>query len=172
MKAHFKITGALLAEVRNDLTRPHPFAFERVGWISVGASQSGDCIYLIARSYQPVADDDYLPDDSVGAMMGPEAIRKALQSSRKERVGMFHVHTHGGEGLPGFSGLDLREMAKFVPNFLQLSPQIPHGALVLSNDSIFGHYWLSEKSKFQIISEFNEIGMPLKKWKGDYEQIR
>ena len=54
---------------------------------------------MLARDYRPVADDDYLPDPSVCAMMGPEAIRKALQWALRDRVTLFHIHTHGGRGI-------------------------------------------------------------------------
>ena len=79
MTAHFKITRRLLESVRRDLERPHPFAYERVGFISAGLSSAEDDLWVLARSHRAVADDDYLRDPSVGAMMGPEAIRKAIQ---------------------------------------------------------------------------------------------
>ena len=38
VKVYFKITTALLTAIRSDLQRPHPFAHERVGFISAGLS--------------------------------------------------------------------------------------------------------------------------------------
>lgn len=154
----------LLQAIRRDLARPHRFAYERVGFISAGLSSAADDLWVLARSYRPVADDDYLPDPSVGAMMGPDAIRKALQWAMSENVAIFHVHTHGGRGQPGFSDIDLREQAKFVPNFFQIAPQCPHGALVLSNDSAHGHIWLDGSKPCEVMTGFVEIGVPLKTW--------
>lgn len=159
-----KITRQLLRAIRHDLARRHPFASERVGFISAGLSSAGDDLWILARSYRTVVDNDYLPDPSVGAMMGPEAIRKALQWAMSEKVAIFHVHTHGGRGQLGFSDVDLREQAKFVPNFFQMAPQCPHGVLVLSDDSVYGHIWLDENEPYEVITSFGEIGAPLKSW--------
>src|SRR5438477_12577159 len=119
MRVRFKITTALLASLRADLGRPHAFAYERVGFVLAGVAQSAAGVLILAQEYQPVADEDYLPDDSVGAMMGPEAIRKAMEWALMKKVSIFHVHSHGGRGLPGFSAVDARESAKFVPDFLK-----------------------------------------------------
>ena len=127
MKVRFKITTALLASIRTDLRRPHPFAHERVGFISAGLSAVVDGLLVLAREYRPVADDEYLDDPTVGAMMGPDAIRNALQWALQDGVALFHVHTHGGRGIPGFSKIDLRENAKFLPDFFKVAPQCAHG---------------------------------------------
>jgi proteasome lid subunit RPN8/RPN11 len=164
MTIHLKIARNLLQTIRQDLVRTHPFAYERVGFISGGLSSASDDLWILARGYRAVADDDYLRDPSVGAMIGPDAIRKALQWAMTERVAIFHVHTHGGHGQPGFSGIDLREQAKFVPNFFQIAPQCPHGALVLSNNSAYGHIWLDDDKPCEVITGFVAVGTPLNKW--------
>ena len=97
MTTRFKITRRLLRAIRQDLERPHPFAYERVGFLSAGLFSTDSNLLVLAREYRPVADDDYLHDSSVGAMMGPEAIRKALQWAMSERVAIFHVHAHHGD---------------------------------------------------------------------------
>jgi len=51
-------------------------------------------------------------------MMGPAAIRKALQFAYKSDVAMFHVHIMTITGPPWFSDIDLRETNNFVPDFL------------------------------------------------------
>lgn len=160
----FKITRALATEVREDLARPHSFAHERVGFISAGLSGAGSDIIILARAYRPVADDDYLNDPSVGAMIGTDAIRKALQWSLQSGHAMFHVHTHGGRGIPLFSGVDIRENAKFVPDFFKVTPQCPHGALVLSNNAARGQLWLQRKSSPHSIDTFTEVGPTLSRW--------
>jgi hypothetical protein len=164
MKLLFKITSSLLATVRIDLRRPHPFAHERVGFISAGLSAAGDDVLILAREYRPVEDADYLNDPSVGAMMGPHALRKALQWSMQKGTALFHVHTHGGRGLPGFSSVDVRENAKFVPDFFKVSPQCIHGAVVLSDTAAFGEVWLDRHQSRALITHFTEVGMPIRTW--------
>jgi molybdopterin-synthase adenylyltransferase len=160
----FKITTQLLAAIRTDLARPHAFAMERVGFISTGMAASPDGLVLLAQEYRPVADEDYVPDHTVPVMMGPVAIRKAMQWALTDRVGVFHVHTHGGTGTPTFSGIDLRESANFVRSFLNVAPQRAHGALVLSEDSARGQVWLSREGTPSFISEFVEVGAHTRRW--------
>jgi hypothetical protein len=165
MNIHFKITSALLTAVRIDLRRPHPFAHERVGFIASGMSSTGNDLLILARVYRPVLDEDYLNDPSVGAMMGPDAIRKSLEWAMQTRAALFHVHTHGGRGMPQFSGIDLRENAKFVPDFLKVAPQYGHGAIVLSDTAARGQVWLSREQKYTFIDRFTEVGSPLHTWR-------
>jgi len=165
MSAHFKIRTDLLADIRSDLARPHSFAFERVGWISAGVSRIGEgTLMLLAHSYHPVADDDYINDRSVGAMMGSAAIRAALERSYKGRTAALHVHAHEHEGKPGFSGTDNRENAKFVPDFFNVAPHVPHGAVLLSHDNMTGNIWLSRVNAPMPITRFTAVGAPL--WLG------
>lgn len=165
MKVSFKITRQLMGEVQADLARRHAFAHERVGFIAAGLAAAGDDVMAFARGYRAVADEDYLRDPTVGAMMGPAAIRKALQWALKDGVAIFHVHTHGGRGVPGFSGIDVREHIKFMPNFFQVAPQCAHGALVLSDDRAFGHIWLEEEKTYRAIDKFTVVGAPLSTWR-------
>lgn len=161
---HFKITSPLLAAIQADLHRRHAFAYERVGFILASMSWAADGLILLAHDYHPVADEDYLDDPSVGAMMGPSAIRKALQVSMSNGCAFFHVHSHGGRGVPGFSPVDLRENDKFVPDFFKVTPQRPHGAIVLSNTAARGAVWLSKKDRPEPIDKFSVAGSPLRIW--------
>src|SRR5438105_11438649 len=164
MNIRFKITTGLLASIRADLGRPHPFAMERVGFISTGMALGRGGLVLLAQEYRPVADEDYVRDNTVPVMMGPAAIRKAMQWALTDKVGIFHVHTHGGTGVPMFSGIDLRESASFVPSFLNVAAQRAHGAIVLSGDAARGQVWLSRDGAPTFISEFVEVGAPIRKW--------
>jgi len=115
----FRAGAELFAAVRQDLHRPHPFAAERVGFLACRAARlAGNGLIILATTYEPVADEDYLEDHTVGAMMGPAAIRKAMQRAYNSALGdisIFHVHMHECSGHPGFSRTDLTESAKFVP---------------------------------------------------------
>lgn len=165
MNIHFKITKALLADIRADLRRPHAFAHERVGFIAAGLAAAHDDLLILAREYRPVLDEEYLPDPSVGAMMSAEAIRRARQWAMNDRAAIFHIHTHGGRGLPGFSGIDMRENARFIPNFVSVAPHAVHGAIVLSDTAAFGQVWLGRDVPQPFVARFTEVGMPVHTWR-------
>jgi hypothetical protein len=89
--------------------------------------------------------------------MGQEAIRNALNLALLDTVGVFHVHIHAHHGRPRFSGVDLREQHKFVPDFFKVRPEMPHGAVVLSYDHAIGRVWLGPGTIAEI-GEFNTVG--------------
>jgi hypothetical protein len=157
MRTIFRATADFLKDVRQDLERPHAFAAERVGFISVRAANAGENLLLLAHGYHPVDDGDYINDPSVGAMMGQEAIRKALNIALLQPVGMIHVHMHGHKGVPGFSKIDLSEQLYFVPDFFKVRNGMPHGAIVLSHDKAAGRMWVSPTAICDIY-EFNIVG--------------
>ncbi len=164
MRIVFKITKRLLEEVRARLSRPHPFAFERVGFLlcRAGLLQDGGVVVL-SHGLHDVEDGDYLDDSAAGATMGPHAIRKALQAAYNQGVSMFHVHLHLHSGRPRFSGIDQEETAKFVPDFWNVQPDLPHGAIVLSQDSAFGKCWIPGRKAPVDISSFAVVGIPMRR---------
>jgi hypothetical protein len=158
----FKITSSLLELIRADVLRPHAFALERVGFLACRPARlkpSG--LIILACDYLPVADSDYVEDATVGAMMGSAAIRKALQFAYNNDVGMFHVHMHGHSGSPRPSSTDFDETAKFVPDFWHVKPKMPHGAFILSRDSISGRCWYPGCTKPIPISKLAVVGPQL-----------
>jgi hypothetical protein len=142
MKVELKITQSLRAAILTDLARPHDFAAERVGFIHCHPGVIRDGVVLIAGDYAAVADEDYVDDPTVGARIGAGAFRKALQYAYANKVSVFHIHCHDHFGIPFFSRTDLRETARFVPDFWNVRPNLPHGAFVLSRDSAVGRCWL------------------------------
>lgn len=163
MKISVKILSPLLRDIRVDLHRHHPFACERVGFINAGATRIGDDLMLVVRDYQPVADGDYERSMAVGAQIGPDAIRKALEAAYKRKSCILHVHTHGGRGRPEFSPTDLKSAASFVPGFFNALPEMPHGIIVLSNDSARGLIWTAPKKRPTYVAGFVEIGAQLQR---------
>lgn len=161
LNAHVKISTDLLRQVRTDLRRRHAFAAERVGFLFAGVAPSESGLVLLCREYMPVADQDYVDDPRVGAMMGEAAIRKALQHAMQARSATLHVHEHGHRGRPGFSGIDILENAKFVPDFFKVAPFAPHGALVLSHDSAAGQFWEKRNGAALPIMRFTSVGAVL-----------
>jgi hypothetical protein len=163
MKITFKLRAEMHEEILRDLRRPHPFAAERVGFIVARPTRSKSGVILLASRYVVVPDDGYAEDYSAGAVMNEKTIFGAMQIGYAENASVIHVHLHGGRGRPGFSGIDRRESAKFVPAFLGARPEYPHAAVVLSSDSFVGLCWISGKKKPLPISQFVVVGPHLRK---------
>lgn len=171
MKIHIKIAETLLAQVRADLDRQHPFALERVGFLTAGATRSRDGdILLLCRSYHPVADEDYEASAAVGAQIGSDAMRKAIEVAHPGKSSLLHIHTHGGRGAPTFSRTDLLSGATFVPGFFNALPCTPHGLLVLSNTSATGLMWTAKNAKPQYVDGFTQVGRCVQKFGDLHEQ--
>jgi hypothetical protein len=166
----FRARADLMRRVREDLTRPHSFAAERVGFLACRAGRLDDGgIVILAVGYGPVANEDYVDDVRVGAMMGAAAIRKALQlayNDGRSDLSLFHIHMHEHSGLPGFSRVDVAENRQFVPDFFNVAPAMPHGAIVLSRDRATGRCWLTKEGEPTPITRFSNIGAPLDIWDG------
>jgi hypothetical protein len=163
MRVIFKITAQLFEETKTLLERPHRFAYERVAFLRCRVGLIDRGIVILSHSRHDVEDDDYVDDQSVGAMMGPGAIRKALQSAYNEQASMFHVHLHSHRGRPHFSHVDERESARFVPDFWNVQPDLPHGAVVLSDDSACGKCWIPGSAIPVEIAQFSVVGEPTRK---------
>jgi hypothetical protein len=161
MKTILRATGSFLAGVRRDLSRRHAFAHERVGFVGVRAAAAGERLVLIADTYHPVADGEYLDDKTVGAVINQEAMRKALEIALLRGTGMFHIHMHTFPSRLWFSKIDLDEQRKFVPDFFKVRPEMPHGAVVLSPENATGRVWLSPKSVVPL-AEIHVVGSPMR----------
>lgn len=164
MNATFRITESMLAGVRADLARPHPYAHERVGFLTAGCAWAADGdLLLAANGYRPVHDDDYIETDDVGAQIDNDAMRQGVQAAYRSCAALLHVHTHGGTGTPRFSSVDLRSARKFVPSFFHLVPRMPHGLIVLSDDSADGLLWLGKGKDPVELARFVAVGARLRK---------
>ena len=164
MTITIKITSSLIREIRKDLSRPHAFAYERIGFITAACAWYNERdLMLICREYEAVSDQDYLNDKSAGAVIGSDAIRKGLQKAYSTKSALLHVHTHHGFGRPSFSTTDLESAAQFVPSFFNISPQVPHGILVLSDNSAKGLIWFDKFSPPYKTENFIEVGNQFKR---------
>jgi hypothetical protein len=165
MRIKIKLTGSLHAEIIRDLARPHPFAAERVGFVSgrMGTFADNGRLVLLTQ-YHSIPDDQYLDDPSVGARIGSEAITWAMQAAfhgRPAREGIFHIHLHGYHGETGMSGTDNREIPRLIPGFQSVGRDAAHGIIILSLDHGSGWVWLpGDKHPVQAMS-IAVIGVPL-----------
>jgi len=162
MKLLLKMHWSLRRAILEDLKRPHEFAFERVGFISCRSATIKDGVMVLAASYQGVADKNYLEDKEVGARINGAALREALQTSLDQTAGMFHVHLHEHKGQPIPSRTDRNESRKFIPDFFNVTPNLPHGTIILSEDSAVGHCWLGKASQPQSFNQIIFSGAPLR----------
>lgn len=158
MKISIRIRSDTLRGMRADLAQPHAHASERVGFLAAAATASSRELLLLVRDYRPVADEDYHRSTSVGAEIGSEAFRKALQWAYQPKSALIHVHTHQGTGQPNFSGTDLRSGREFVPSFFTTVPRMPQGMIVLSDDSATGLLWFGEHEAPLTVDHFSQIG--------------
>jgi len=142
MTAEIRISRQLVERVQADLRRRHPFAHERVGFLTCKtAALPDDGVLMIPMSYHPLGDDEYLESDDAGAMMNERAIGMAIRLAYRGRESIVHVHEHGHAGRPGFSKIDVREGRAFMPDFFNASPRQPHGLMVLSRDYAAALVW-------------------------------
>lgn len=162
MNIDLRLTRDLLNDIHADLSRPHPYAGERVAFVSCRpVPLRNDSLALLGLELHPVTDDDYEHDNTVGAMLGAGAFRRILQVAYNTQVSMLHVHRHEHSGKPWFSDLDLSEARKYVPDFWKVRAGFPHGILVLSHDSATGLIWVPETRTQTRLSRISVIGAPI-----------
>jgi len=80
-----------------------------------------------------------------------------MGDGRRRRA--FHVHTHGRSGVPDFSGTDVRENAKFVPDFFKVLRNAPT-ARSCSATTREGRGLVERKGLSHVVDAFVEVGMP------------
>lgn len=162
MNVHFKMTKDLLDDALDDLRRPHPFATERAAFIGCKASVCRGGVLVLGHTYIPLRDEWYTDDPRYGCLFNADAMRAAMQFALTNDAGIFHVHLHDHSGRPCFSGTDLREARKFIPDFWNVRPTLPHGVLVFSADGASGLCWYPKKEKPIKIARITAVGFPMR----------
>jgi hypothetical protein len=170
-----KLTGALRAEMLKDLKRPHPFAAERVGFVTsrIGTLAGGRLILL--TGYRTIPDHEYLKDHKVGARIGSEAITWAMQAAyhgRGKREGVFHIHLHGHRGQTGMSGTDSREIPPMISGFRAVGREAAHGIIILSLDHGSAWVWLPNNKEPVQAASVAVIGAPIGVFEGGVSNER
>lgn len=153
-----RMTQAIHQEIRSDLRRFHPFAYERVGYVFI--RPSGGTI-LVATGYEPVPDEFYIEDKTVGARIDHRGIALAMKRADQNKEGILHAHVHGSFGFPSFSRADVADHPNFLRSFKNAAPQMPHGFLLLSNDKMMARVWTPGNSSYSNIFRYTIVGLPL-----------
>lgn len=162
MNVKIKFTRHLDTIIREDLSRPHRFAHERVGFVSsryVKLDKNNFLIFL--TDYLPVSDEDYIPDTTVGARINGNAIRKAMQHTLDIKNGMFHVHIHPFNQIPDLSYTDRKEIPPVIQNFRNVDESVVNGILLLSNTHYKAYVSLPKISDLISTTRVSVIGFPL-----------
>ena len=161
MTPQLRFIRSLFDEMVHDLRRPHPFATERVGFAygRLANAHSEWPLILIAR-YVPLADERYVPDDTVGARIDSEAIRSGMQGVLKHNEGCFHVHLHDWPGRPAFGHTDRAELPRVASSFRNVGQKYGHGLLLLSSDSAHAEVWMPGK-RDAVSARINIVGFPM-----------
>lgn len=128
-----------------DLRRPHPFAWERVGFLFGRPASAGAEVELVLlHRYHSIPDEHYLHDESVGARIGQDAIGQAMQDiyhGKSHRDGVFHVHLHDKNGEPNMSRTDRLGLPPMIPGFRSVNKEATHGIIILSSDHGVAWVW-------------------------------
>ena len=148
MRIEIRLLRQFFEAMVGDLARPHPVAYERVGWVfAKQTTATPDDILLLPVDYIPVADEDYVEDGAVGARFNANAIRAAMQRSRATGLTCLQVHLHDHEGHTAFSSVDRKTIDELVNSLRVVAPKVAHGGLVLSRDSATVRIWLPGVAK-------------------------
>ena len=166
MKIDIRMTGALYEHALHDLTRPHPFAAERIGFVMgrLGSLPEQGKLVLLTQ-YLPIPDHHYIRDPTVGARIGPDAMTAAMQAvyhGRATREGIFHIHHHPHKGETRMSKVDARELPKLIPGFQSVGRDAAHGIIILSNNHGSGWVWLPSASVPTPATSLTVVGAPVR----------
>jgi hypothetical protein len=138
MNLTIRIPQSVLALARQDLPRPHRFAYERVGFLRCRPTSRPDLV--VVTGYDPVPDEDYVRDSNAAACIGSTAIQSAMQRILTHKVGQIHIHQHEHRGRPSPSPTDTENQPRLITSFRNLDPQVPHGFMILSDTHAWGSF--------------------------------
>jgi hypothetical protein len=162
MKVIVRIQQSLIDKIRADLSRPHPFAAERVGFILGRLDDAGpELAVVLMTQYLSLADERYIDDPRSGARIDSGAIRGAMQAVLDNNQGAFHVHMHGWPGRPTLSRMDATEIPPVVTGLARAGPAHAHGIFLMHNVECAAWVWLSGATGPIMAQSVSVVGYPL-----------
>jgi hypothetical protein len=156
-----KLAKNVYDNVRADLIRPHPFAYERVGFLFARYDSIPECVTLLVTGYISLPDTCYIDDPNVGARIDSLAIRTAMERSYNTKESILHVHLHHNTGSPKYSKTDINGYRKIMPSFHNVPGVNLHGAIIFSRDAASGLLWESKIGIPAQIGKITVVGYPL-----------
>ena len=121
--------------MRANLSRPHPFAAEWVGFLYGRLASAGaDSALVLMTGYEPVADERYINDPWSGARIDSQAIRGAMQGVLDRGQCGFHVRMHHWPGRPILSRVDAEEIPSVVTGLRRVGLVHAHGIVPLHQE--------------------------------------
>jgi hypothetical protein len=117
-----------LSEVtRPNFEHPEPLAFLRVRFATEVSKN-----VLVGIGVSPFPAEAYV-DGDVGANFSTDWAVSVANAEMGSNVGLLLVHSHGGPGMPTFSGIDQRTNRSVMAALAIGIQSAPYGALVLSD---------------------------------------
>lgn len=157
-----KIPKSTYELIKKDLDRSHPFAFERVGFLSTKMTRADeDFVVVTATGYTPIEDDDYIDDEEVGAKINEHSIHQAMRKILSSQHGCLHVHLHKHKGPTHPSFTDLSSLPQVAKAFHNANPETACGYLILSEDSFFCNMSVTSEFKLSPVSQVSVVGSPM-----------
>tara|TARA_B100001971_G_scaffold162689_1_gene153001 strand:+ start:3825 stop:4325 length:501 start_codon:yes stop_codon:yes gene_type:complete len=163
MNVQIRVHQNLYEEAFRDLRRPHPFAYERVGFLSSSTVQiDPEHVLVLLTDFHSIPDDHYLENPDVGACIGTEAIRAAMQRSIALQAGQIHTHIHEHWGQPHPSSDDLEGVPPINRSLSLTSPNQTSGYLILSHNSAWAELNVAKSGLITRADKFTVVGFPLR----------
>jgi hypothetical protein len=168
MSIKLRMPRNLLQDVRADLSRPHPFAAERIGFLYGRLASAGaDSPLVLMTGYEPVADERYINDPWSGARIDSQAIRGAMQGVLDRGQGGFHVHMHHWPGRPVLSRMDAEEIPPVVTGLRRVGLVHAHGIVLLHQEECAAWVWLPGNDNAIEAESVSVVGFPIKIFGGE-----
>jgi len=158
-----RIPNTMLNLIKNDLRRPHDFAFERIGFIgSRHKVLSTGTTIIFMTDYFPVPDNQYINDPDVGARINSTAIRESLQRIIDHKIGVFHTHYHTfSANSPEFSFTDMKDNPEIIKSFGYADKKQVHGMIVLGNSEMNALVKIPGESELRQVTRIIGVGYPM-----------
>ena len=112
------------------LSSPHPFAYERVGYI-LGSYEKG-ILYL--DDWLSVSDDLYEENDQVGARISREGMLWLMKKAFSLKKTFIHAHIHDFQINPVFSYIDEQSAKEVSKGLISITDVRPQGAIVIGKE--------------------------------------
>jgi hypothetical protein len=142
MKTCVRLPHGLFTQMTEDFARPHPFAYERVGFLYARHASGTNVHLVLATEYVALPNDQYVCDSSVGARISSDAIFEACNRTKRTGMCCLHAHAHGtAPGTTWFSRIDLNTLGRLGPTLRRMSPLASHGGIVLTGTTASALIW-------------------------------